>query len=268
MSFLNLEGKVYLVVGFANRKSIAWSVSQSLMEEGARVLFSVRSEKRKNELLSLLPKAETFVCDFENNQEIQNLAEEINQSCKELNGILHSIAFANYSEGLKPFHETERDDFLQATQISSFSLVELANSCKNILAKNASVVTIGISSVQVTAESYGYMAPIKASLEATVRYLAKSFSNFSEVRFNSVNAGPLKTSASAGIPGYLINYLFAEKLTFRKKSLQTKEVSDLSLFLLSERSSGINGQGIVIDAGMGFNYFDQEVVESAMQIKP
>ena len=72
MSFLNLEGKVYLVVGFANRKSIAWSVSQSLMEEGARVLFSVRSEKRKNELLSLLPKAETFVCDFENNQEIQN----------------------------------------------------------------------------------------------------------------------------------------------------------------------------------------------------
>tara|TARA_B100000989_G_C19460372_1_gene435934 strand:+ start:49 stop:855 length:807 start_codon:yes stop_codon:yes gene_type:complete len=268
MSFLNLEGKVYLVVGFANRKSIAWSVSQSLMEEGARVLFSVRSEKRKNELLSLLPKAETFVCDFENNQEIQNLAEEINQSCKELNGILHSIAFANYSEGFKPFHETERDDFLQATQISSFSLVELANSCKNILAKNASVVTIGISSVQVTAESYGYMAPIKASLEATVRYLAKSFSNFSEVRFNSVNAGPLKTSASAGIPGYLINYLFAEKLTFRKKSLQTKEVSDLSLFLLSERSSGINGQGIVIDAGMGFNYFDQEVVKSAMQIKP
>tara|TARA_B100000886_G_scaffold85988_1_gene56380 strand:- start:404 stop:1210 length:807 start_codon:yes stop_codon:yes gene_type:complete len=268
MSFLNLEGKVYLVVGFANRKSIAWSVSQSLMEEGARVLFSVRSEKRKNELLSLLPKAETFVCDFENNQEIQNLAEEINQSCKELNGILHSIAFANYSEGLKPFHETKRDDFLQATQISSFSLVELANSCKNILAKNASVVTIGISSVQVTAESYGYMAPIKASLEATVRYLAKSFSNFSEVRFNSVNAGPLKTSASAGIPGYLINYLFAEKLTFRKKSLQTKEVSDLSLFLLSERSSGINGQGIVIDAGMGFNYFDQEVVKSAMQIKP
>ena len=181
---------------------------------------------------------------------------------------MHSIAFANYSEGVKPFHETKRDDFLQATQISSFSLVELANSCKSILAKNASVVTIGISSVQVTAENYGYMAPIKASLEATVRYLAKSFSNFSEVRFNSVNAGPLKTSASAGIPGYLINYLYAEKLTFRKKSLQTKEVSDLCLFLLSERSSGINGQGIVIDAGMGFNYFDQEVVESTMQIKP
>ena len=136
-------------------------------------------------------------------------------------------------------------------QISSFSLVELANACKPILANNASVVTIGISSTEVTAENYGYMAPIKASLEASVRYLAKSFSNSSEVRFNSVNAGPLKTSASAGIPGYLVNYLYAEKLTFRKRSLQTKEVTDLATFLLSERSSGINGQGIVVDAGMG-----------------
>jgi len=126
---------------------------------------------------------------------------------------------------------------------------------------------MGISSTEVTAENYGYMAPIKASLEASVRYLAKSFSHHSEVRFNSVNAGPLKTSASAGIPGYLVNYLYAEKLTYRKKALQTKEVADLTAYLLSNRSSGINGQGIVIDAGMGLNYFDGEVVEAAMEIR-
>ena len=129
------------------------------------------------------------------------------------------------------------------------------------------MVTIGISSTEVTAENYGYMAPIKASLEASVRYLAKSFSKDSAVRFNSVNAGPLKTSASAGIPGYLVNYLYAEKLTFRKKALQTDEVANLATFLLSERSSGINGQGIVIDAGMGLNYFDREIVETSMQVK-
>ena len=111
------------------------------------------------------------------------------------------------------------------------------------------------------------MAPIKASLEASVRYLAKSFSADSEVRFNSVNAGPLKTSSSAGIPGYLVNYLYAEKLTYRKRALQTKEVADLAAYLLSSRSSGINGQGIVIDAGMGLNYFDREIVESATEIK-
>lgn len=267
MSFLELAGKTFLVVGFANKKSIAWSVGQTLRREGARVLFSVRSAKRKEELLSICPDAEVFVCDFENADEVERLGEEVMKSCKELNGILHSIAFANYENGLRPFHETKRADFLQATQISSFSLVELANAFKPALSKRASVVTIGISSVEVTAENYGYMAPIKASLEASVRYLAKSFSHFSEVRFNSVNAGPLKTSASAGIPGYLINYLYAEKLTFRKKSLQTAEVSNLIVFLLSERSSGINGQGIVIDAGMGLNYFEKEIVDSAMRIE-
>ncbi|MFP6893742.1 MAG: SDR family oxidoreductase, partial [Opitutales bacterium] len=94
---------------------------------------------------------------------------------------------------------------------------------------------------------------------------AKSFSADSEVRFNSVNAGPLKTSASAGIPGYLENYLYTEKLTFRKRALATEEVANLAVFLLSPRSSGINGQGVVIDAGMGFNYFDKEVVKSVMK---
>ena len=122
-----------------------------------------------------------------------------------------------------------------------------------------------LASVQREDEDYGYMAPIKAALETSVRYLAKSFSIDSEVRFNSVNAGPLKTSASAGIPGYLENYLYAEKLTFRKRALATEEVANLAVFLLSPRSSGINGQGVVIDAGMGFNYFDKEVVKSVMK---
>ena len=99
-----------------------------------------------------------------------------------------------------------------------------------------------------------------------VHGLAKSFSKDTDIRFNSVNAGPLKTSASAGIPGYLVNYLYAEKLTFRKKALATQEVANLATFLLSPRSSGINGQGIVIDGGMGLNYFDQEIVNSSMRI--
>jgi len=269
VSFLNLSNKTFLIVGFANRKSVAWSVAQLLENEGARLVYCVRSTKRKNELEVLTQKKQPIlVCDFEKEEQIKALGESLHEiEGLKLDGILHSIAFANYADGLKPFHETKRRDFLQATQISSFSLVELANLAKPFLKRDASVVTIGISSTDVTAENYGYMAPIKASLEASVRYLAKSFSKDSEIRFNSVNAGPLKTSASAGIPGYLVNYLYAEKLTFRKKALQTEEVANLAAFLLSSRSSGINGQGIVIDAGMGFNYFDQEVVSSAMSLK-
>ena len=126
-------------------------------------------------------------------------------------------------------------------------------------------MSIGISTTELTAENYGYMGPVKAALEAVSRNLAKSFSDFSEVRFNTVNSGPLKTSASAGIPGYLDNYLYAEKMTLRKRALATREVADTAIFLLSPRSSGINGQGIVVNAGMDTNYFDRELVERTMR---
>jgi enoyl-[acyl-carrier protein] reductase I len=98
-----------------------------------------------------------------------------------------------------------------------------------------------------------------------VRNLAKSFSADTGVRFNAVGAGPLKTSSSSGIPGYVESYLYAEKLTFRRRNLETQEVADTALFLLSPRSSGINGSTMVVDAGLGMNYFDKEVVRLAMR---
>lgn len=265
MSFLNLEGKTFLVSGVANRKSVAYAIARILEEEGARVLYSVRSEERRQLLEKLLEGKEVFICDVEDPEQIRNLASQVADSCQALDGLVHSIAFANFAEGLKPFHETKREDFLQSVAISSFSLVEMANACKPLLTTNASVVTIGISSTLVTAENYGYLSPVKSALEGCVRNLAKSFSGDSEVRFNAVNSGPLKTSASAGIPGYLENYLYAEKLTFRKRALQTREVADTAVFLLSERSSGINGQGITVNAGMDLNYFDKEVIRQAMR---
>jgi enoyl-[acyl-carrier protein] reductase I len=119
----------------------------------------------------------------------------------------------------------------------------------------------------VTPDNYGYMGPIKAALESSVRFLAKSFSADSAVRFNAVGAGPLKTSASAGIPGYLESYLYAEKLTFRRKNLETQEVANAVAFLLSERSSGVNGTTLVVDAGLGSNYFDKEIIRLAMRME-
>ena len=163
-----------------------------------------------------------------------------------------------------PFHETQREDFLQATQISAFSLVELSRVLKPHLTRDASVVAIGISSY-VTAPTYGYMSPIKAALEGSGRFLAKSFSGSSEVRFNIINAGPLKTKSSAGIPGYLENYLYAEKMTMRKRGVTTTEVAETAAFLLSPASSGINAQSICVNAGMDWNYFDEELVRLAMR---
>jgi enoyl-[acyl-carrier protein] reductase I len=214
---------------------------------------------RRESLKELLKNREIYICDVENPEEIQQLAQSIRGKYLQINGFVHSIAFGNYADGPKPFHETKRADFLQATAISCFSLVEVANALKPLLARDASVVTIGISS-QVAAPAYGYLSPIKAALESVVRFLAKSFSKDSEVRFNCVKAGPLKTSASAGIPGYIANYLYAEKMTLRKRAVTTQEVANAALFLLSDLASGINGQGIVVDAGMNFNYFDEKLV--------
>lgn len=265
MSFLQLEGKTFLVMGVANRKSVAWKVAANLEEAGATVIHSVRSETRKASTARLLADRSVYVCDVEFPEQIERLAGEVARDHGTIDGIVHSIAFANYAEGFKPFHETKRADFLQATGISSFSLVEIARAFKPHLDPRASVVAIGISSVTITAENYGYMSPIKASLESVVRYLAKSFSKDSEVRFNTVNPSLLKTSASAGIPGYLESYLFAEKMTLRKRALETQEVADVVAFLLSPRSSGLNGTGIVVDAGMSLNYFDSELIQLAMR---
>jgi len=266
MSFLGLEGKTFLVFGVANRKSVAWFVAQALEREGARVLYSVRSEARRKSLETLLAGRASFVCDVEEEGAAERLAAAVRAAGHPvLQGIVHSIAFANYERGLKPFHETNRADFLQATAISSFSLVEIARAFKPFLAPDASVVAMGISSLLVTPGNYGYMGPIKAALESTARFLAKSFSADTQVRFNVIGSGPLKTSASAGIPGYLESYLYAEKMTHRKRALETREVAVAVLFLLSGRSSGVNGTTLVVDAGLGSNYFDEELIRLAMR---
>ncbi|MEX0326748.1 MAG: enoyl-ACP reductase [Puniceicoccaceae bacterium] len=267
MDFLKLAGKQYLICGLGNRRSVAWAIGQGLEEAGAKVIYSVRNEERAAELAKLLDGRPHILCDVEYENDVASLGERIREEFGDLDGFVHSIAFANFSEGFVPFHETKRDDFLQATQISAFSLVEMARSLKPILKPDAAVVAIGISS-SVTAANYGYMSPIKNALEGCVRFLAKSFSPESEIRFNSVNAGPLRTKSSAGIPGYLDNYLYAEQLTYRKRALTTREVADTAIFLLSPRSSGINAQGIVVNAGMDWNYFDESIVERISRKDP
>ncbi len=260
MSFLNLENKTILVLGVANKKSVAFHIGKALEEEGANVLYSVRSQARKKSTAKFLDPAPVYVCDVEREEDIERLRDEVAKDHKTLHGMVHSIAFANYSGGMKPFHETAKKDFLQSVDITCYSLIRLVDAFREMFDADASVVTVSISTTRMAAENYGYMAPAKAALDSSLCFLAKSFSAFSRVRFNSVNPGLLKTSASAGIPGYVDSYLHAEEATLRKKAVATEEVANAAVFLLSERSSGINAQGIVLDAGMSINYFDKNLV--------
>jgi enoyl-[acyl-carrier protein] reductase I len=265
MDFLQLAGRSILIMGVANRKSVAWHVAQILQEAGADVLYAVRSTARQDSIRKLVGDAPVYVCDVEKQDQIDRLREEVGRDRKQLAGLVHSIAFADYSAGWQPFHATPRSAFLQAVDISCFSLMALSNAFRDLLDKeHGSVVTISISTTRMAAENYGYMAPVKAALDSAVCFLAKSFSEFSKVRFNAVCPGLLKTSASAGIPGYVDSYLFAEQATLRKQAVQTDEVANAAAFLLSPRSSGINAQGLVIDAGMGINYFDRSLVSRSM----
>ena len=266
MSFLNLENKNILVTGVANKKSVAFHIGKTLQKEGANVLYSVRTEKRKKQVEKLLAPSPIYVCDVESEDEIKILQKSVSNEIDILHGLVHSIAFANYAEGLKPFHETSKNDFLQSVDITCYSLIRLSDAFKDIFDSKASVVTISISTTSMAAENYGYMAPAKAALDSSLCFLAKSFSSFSNVRFNSVNAGLLKTSASAGIPGYVDSYLHAEELTLRKEALTTEEVANCVVFLLGECSSGINAQGIVLDAGMAVNYFDKDIVRKSRRL--
>lgn len=261
MDYLQLKDRTILVMGTANRKSVAFRTGRLLAESGARVIWSVRSEQRREQLERLLPDQPIVVCDVEHQDQIDALAETVGGMTDRVHGIVHSIAFADYSAGWLPFHETPRQAFLQAVDISCFSLIATSRAFSQLLdQEQGSVVTISISTTRMAAENYGYMAPVKAALDSSLCFLAKSFSSFSRIRFNAVCPGLLKTSASAGIPGYVDSYLYAEQATLRKEAVQTDEVANAVAFLLSPRSSGLNCQGLVLDAGMSTNYFDQDLV--------
>ena len=173
--------------------------------------------------------------------------------------------FANYDEGIRPFHQTPKRDFLQAMDISCFSFISIANHFKTLLSRQASLVTISISTTRMAAENLRLHGPGQGSAlnPHFVFFGQKFFRLLRGPLQRGIARGLLKTSASAGIPGYIDSYLYAEQATLRKKGgCKPKKPLIVATFLLSPRSSGMTGQCLVVDAGMGINYFDHHIVNS------
>ncbi len=265
MDFLQLAGKKIVIFGVANRKSVAFHIASVLAEAGAELIFSVQKPEAAAVIEKFFPGSDIYPCDFADDEVMRQTVKSIGEKHQQVYGLVHSVAFANYSEGIKAFHETVRRDFLEAMDISCYSFIRLAGLLLPYMDPNGSMLAISISTTKMAAESYGYMAPVKAALDSSVCFLAKSLSANSRVRVNAVGASLLKTSASAGIPGYLKPYLYAEKATLRKEALKTVEVANTAAFLLSPSSSGINAQTIIVDAGMSTNFFDREIVDSVIE---
>jgi enoyl-[acyl-carrier protein] reductase I len=247
---------------------VAWHIGQVLAAAGAKVVYVVRTTERRESVAKIVGETPVFVCDVEFEDQILKLREELAAANFRFHGLVHSIAFADYSSSeskqLPPFHETPKRSFLRSVDISCYSLIAICDALKDLLDTDGSVVAISISTTRMASENYGYMAPIKAALDSSLVFLAKSFSRFSRIRFNAVAPGLLKTSASAGIPGYVESYLYAEQVTLRKRAVETEEVARTAAFLLSPASSGINAQQVVVDAGMSVNYFDRDLIRRAM----
>ena len=254
-----------MVFGVANRRSVAYAVGKVLESAGTRVLYAVRDQSIRDSVTKRLGGAPVYTCNLGEDADIAELAATLERDCPEgIDGFVHSVAFARYSTGMGRFSETERADFLEAVDISCYSLVRLTNALRGLLNRDGAIVTMSISSTQMAAENYGYMAPVKAALDSTVVFLANELSAENRVRVNAVGAGLLKTSSSAGIPGYVDSYLYAEKVIPRQEALRTEEVANTVAFLLSPRASGINAQTVVVDAGMSVNYFDRGIIRQVV----
>ncbi len=272
MDFLQLGGKTILVFGVANRKSVAWHTGQVLQQVGANVVYVVRNEERRQvggQVAARRRNPSSATSSIRSRS--TGCATKCGAATRTVHGLLHSIAFADYAEGIKPFHETSKAQFLRAVDISCFSLIALCHAFRELLARDASVVTISISTTPMANENYGFMAPVKAALDSSLAFLAKSFSHFSRDPFQRRRARlaqDLRLGRHPRLRGRLSLRRTSDSAQERRADRRGRATA---VFLLSPRSSGINAQRIVVDAGMAINYFDSEIVRRVMEcptVKP
>jgi enoyl-[acyl-carrier protein] reductase I len=250
---LSLKDRTYVVMGVANKRSIAWGIARALHESGARLVFTYageRLEKSVRDLAESLEGNESLVlpCDVTNDADIEKCFAEIKEKVGVIHGIAHCIAFANKEELDGDYMNTTREGFLLAHNISSYSLTAVAKASKDVMSEDASIVTLTYLGGERVLPNYNVMGVAKASLEASVKYLASDLGKFG-IRVNSISAGPIRTLSAKGISDFnVILKTIEEKAPLRRTTTQ-EEVGDTAVFLFSHMSRGITGENIHVDSG-------------------
>ncbi|MFC0302098.1 enoyl-ACP reductase FabI [Virgibacillus soli] len=248
-----LDGKKVVIMGVANERSIAWGIAKSLYNAGAKLIFTNRQERSYKKLVKLLEKhhmnPELIVsCDVANNESIEQAFAEIKEKVGTIHGLVHSVAFANREDLQGDFSDTSRDGFLLAQEISAFSLVAVAKAAKPLMSEGGSIVTQTYLGAERVVKNYNVMGVAKASLEASVRYLAEDIGK-DGIRVNAVSAGPIRTLSAKGVSGFNeINAVIEEKSPLRR-SVDQDQVGDATLFFLSDLSRGVTGEVLHVDSG-------------------
>jgi enoyl-[acyl-carrier protein] reductase I len=250
---LSLENRTYVIMGVANKRSIAWGIARSLHAAGARLIFTYageRLEKSVRELVETLDRDDYLVlpCDVTKDEDIEACFKEIKEKVGTIHGIAHCIAFANKEELQGEYMNTTRDGFLLAHNISSYSLTAVAKASKDLMTEGGSIVTLTYLGGERVVQNYNVMGVAKASLDASVKYLANDLGKYG-IRVNAISAGPIRTLSAKGVSDFnSILKEIEERAPLRRTTTQ-EEVGDTALFLFSDLSRGITGETIHVDSG-------------------
>lgn len=249
----DFTGKVGLIVGVANHRSLAWAIAQATANAGAQLILTYqgRFEEHVGELAATLdPQPLVLPCDVSSDEQIAAVYEKIEQAHGGLDFLVHGAAFAAREEITGGFVKTSREGFKQALDISAYSLIALTRGAQPLMAKRGggSVLTLTFLGSDRVFPNYNVMGVAKAALESSVRYLAADLGP-ENIRVNAISAGPVKTLAAAGIGGFSsILGVVREKAPLRR-AIETSEVGDAAAFLLGNAGRGITGEVLMVDAG-------------------
>ena len=248
----DLSGRLGLIVGVANKRSISWAVAQAAAAAGARLVLTypnARLEENVRELAAKLENCLVLPCDVASDGQVAELGAALEREGG-VDFFLHGAAFAPASALDSPFLQTTREDFRVALDVSAYSLVALSRTVAPLMVQRGggSIVTLTYLGSQRVFPNYNVMGVAKAALEASVRYLASDLGP-QNVRVNAISAGPIKTLAAAGISGFSsILQVYRERAPLRR-NVDLGEVADAALFLLGPASRGITGEVLLVDAG-------------------
>jgi enoyl-[acyl-carrier protein] reductase I len=246
-----LAGKTALVLGVANKWSIAYAISSAFVREGASVVLTYQGERQRQtveELGSELNVSKVLNCDVTKADELEHLVSELKKSSPVVDAVVHSIAFANKDDLSRPFLETSRDGYLLAQEVSAYSLVSVSRAVAPLMTKGGSVTTLTYLGSTRVVRNYNVMGVAKAALEACVRYLAADLGP-ANIRVNAISAGAIKTASGRAVRGFSkILDIIPESAPLRRNT-DPAEVADTAVFLASDLGRGVTGNIVFVDAG-------------------
>jgi enoyl-[acyl-carrier protein] reductase I len=245
-----LEGKVALVLGIANKWSLAYAIAEAFHRASARLALTYLGERQKEAIAELAKSwdvAAVLPCDVTRDEDLAALTESL--AGEPLHAVVHSLAFANREELAKPFLETSRAGFLLAQEVSAYSLVAVARAVAPLMREGGSLTTLTYLGSTRVVPNYNVMGVAKASLEAAVRYLAYDLGPHN-IRVNAISAGPVKTASARAIKDFSSILESGPQHAPLRRNTDPAEVGDAAVFLASDLARGVTGNVLFVDAGI------------------